>query len=1463
MAETSRASRQLSCANVDQIIDGETVTCDKIGSRACSGCLLVQYCGKTCQVAHWKIHKQDCKSPLMKKSWKPQWDVEKRRPAFFDFGDDSAANEWLHAAQFGRRKYLWGNVPAIDIVQSCKNEGKDFPERFNLLFAASGDIRNVVKSLAGIPTTYAGNCEVVINDREFEVVARNAILLLIALAFDPIEAADIMIHIWYSAFIPESVLHKVQERVLPLIEDVCRKIRGRPEQSLQSKSWLFGTRTLSLILSKASWDLLSAFLKVPDGLSASKAREVMDQTPFPPTMRDCFDRYLYSRSPAWRVCATKLRTDGMLLPFGQSRKDFNTPNPTFFQGTYFWPRLDFSDPLDAWSSDEFLSNPSPARNDVYGSLYFHLQDQLRHFCQRIGNLQVRFQLFELDAMDLPGILKERGVEKHYFDRIETSNIGDSTYIGPVKLLRTFAPYLKGKLQNPHATLLALFQNAVFQYTTLEVEDDNDKMGAELRLRRLGKYMPMGRRLLLACEPWNPAALKCHDALSLFQDFDKPFDKFLKGYHLDQLSLSEGIKMKEKHTLVDKWPLSLRMGATQEEFEMLLASGHNNQDMNKPELLKSNMLLPCKYFLTLDGCGRGVSCQYSHVTDSTAIAFSSKGWLGLNHKNQRPKQLLRPQAQAVIACKLLAKGLCQKGDDCPLSHEFEVSASPRIPPRNVICSFFVRGKCNKGDDCKFQHTLAKSNGHSTKQADAQAEAANTPQPILAPTINTTSTSLAVAPAVIETRDNTSAGTLTRVFSGGFAVFGDGGKVCKLSVASDFTTILITGLPQVTNHDFIEKMLSALGLQMPDMCIRMTRLGTPLSTSAYLRIEHSMVGPFLSKELESGWRDMEIYAQLKASTIPTYLFSTSDISRGVDCRKILCSWYRPARLAFLKYDNEDVAIIACNTFNNGRCRVAGKVPRCDQPIVSDRLYYKDYKFICLLRNVPLSAKKKDIAGAIDETHRPDNLTLGRKTYEASEDETRDYVKTLYSAIGPLKFWDPVRDQKSNKIKVRVRFEHDSDAREAIAQLNGKSLDILGKGKLMAQQMISAKFKVTTTVYSMVEQLIFVRAYQSTDATRRFTSLKVEGDYGDDFTNAKKDLERLLGGIVAMAGGKAVWDDCFMQPVGLSRLKQIEKDFEVLIHRDSLRSQVRLYGLPRAVERAQYTLYRMVKSGLEGYAIVLSPTNYLWILNGGFQQIVSAVGEGVIWIDILSTPKRLLIAGGPDKYHNAIVLLKTKQIATSSIEAGQDEDDCKICWCPAESPVRTKCSHSYCLQCFENLCSSATTGNKDVAIICEAGDCKVVLSLEEIQQHLPEEIQQHLPSAAFEGILEASFHSYVRKHPDAFHYCPAPDCGNIYRASLPTKFHTCAKCLTETCTSCRSAHPRQTCAEYKYQASGGDEAFEKLKSAEGYKDCPQCETIMEKTDGCNHMTCLGCKIHLCWLCLETFSEDVQCYNHINFNH
>ena len=148
------------CANTERTFSNGKSQCLEAAPNICKGCFLVQvgpqtirfslidisvgqYCGKDCQQAHWSVHKSDCKSLLIKVSWKPSWVVEKRQPAFIGGDEGPLFDQVSH----GRQKYLWGNVPALDLVKLQQHEGADFAGDLRLLFAGEDYLAKLYQRL--------------------------------------------------------------------------------------------------------------------------------------------------------------------------------------------------------------------------------------------------------------------------------------------------------------------------------------------------------------------------------------------------------------------------------------------------------------------------------------------------------------------------------------------------------------------------------------------------------------------------------------------------------------------------------------------------------------------------------------------------------------------------------------------------------------------------------------------------------------------------------------------------------------------------------------------------------------------------------------------------------------------------------------------------------------------------------------------------------------------------------------------------------------------------------------------------------------------------------------------------------------------------------------------------------------------------------------------------------------------
>jgi hypothetical protein len=72
---------------------------------------------------------------------------------------------------------------------------------------------------------------------------------------------------------------------------------------------------------------LLSYFEVPNGLSTSRAQEIRTAITMAPERQDYRDRRIAALPPAHRVCEIQFRKDGIFLPFGHPRDEWNEPNP--------------------------------------------------------------------------------------------------------------------------------------------------------------------------------------------------------------------------------------------------------------------------------------------------------------------------------------------------------------------------------------------------------------------------------------------------------------------------------------------------------------------------------------------------------------------------------------------------------------------------------------------------------------------------------------------------------------------------------------------------------------------------------------------------------------------------------------------------------------------------------------------------------------------------------------------------------------------------------------------------------------------------------------------------------------------------------------------------------------------------------------------------------------------------------
>ena len=587
---------------------------------------------------------------------------------------------------------------------------------------------------------------------------------------------------------------------------------------------------------------------------------------------------------------------------------------------------------------------------------------------------------------------------------------------------------------------------------------------------------------------------------------------------------------------------------------------------------------------------------------------------------------------------------------------------------------------------------------------------------------------------------------------------------MSLPADFSLACITGLPPGTTPAATVEILRALGFDLSVNCIRILGHAALSETKATVKVEDPLFAKRLSTRLK------EQMSTLKATPIPIN-------TRGTNCRKVYISWHKATRSAWVNFGNGDIANRVAQKFNEGRYKCLGQSVRSStgrrSPSRGSRggSSYNPVAWTIILSDVPGDATSKDIEEAVISLQdKPRHVELGAVSYRESEAEVSVEVRLHLEKHGPLENFYLAPTLKRKRVKATAWFQDEADARSACS-LNNRPLGILGDGKLTVTLVQSVKIKISTTIYvaskSRIdkenkvwkeEHLVF-RVYQ--DNTHQYTTLKVEGNNTKDLSSARRTLEEILNGVILKDGENAVWD------VALSsngraymKLKSIEKKLDVVIIRDKSMRQLRFCGPPEKFQQVVRQITEILREeSSSSYEIDLKYHQFSWTIRGGFKSIEHALGKNVAIFNVVS--RKITINGTQQQYETALAIMEGRHaVPNRSLLDGPSrvEGDCPICLSEEpDNPIKASCKHTYCLECFEECCrSAASTSKAQFQIECQGdeGTCSTVFTLSEVKDHVS--------SSVFETILESSFEEYIRRHPEAFRYCPTPDCGYVYRCT-----------------------------------------------------------------------------------------------------
>ncbi|WFD44656.1 RBR-type E3 ubiquitin transferase [Malassezia psittaci] len=244
--------------------------------------------------------------------------------------------------------------------------------------------------------------------------------------------------------------------------------------------------------------------------------------------------------------------------------------------------------------------------------------------------------------------------------------------------------------------------------------------------------------------------------------------------------------------------------------------------------------------------------------------------------------------------------------------------------------------------------------------------------------------------------------------------------------------------------------------------------------------------------------------------------------------------------------------------------------------------------------------------------------------------------------------------------------------------------------------------------------------------------------------------------------------------------------------------------------------------------------------------------------------------ERYMDAPELVKTQAgIQEFNYQAGFQTDShfvCTVCYLSAEdcggeiATVALACGHRFCRDCYTHYVQQK---------VCEEGESRRIECMEECCSLIVDQdtIKALLPERSWHRYRLLLDRAYVQDH-NTLRWCPAPDCEMAVECHvLPSQLRTtvpsvrCA-CGHWFCFGCGlAAHQPVICAIVRLWLKKCEDDSETANwISANTKECPKCNSTIEKNGGCNHMTCRKCRYEFCWMCSGPWSEHGNSWYHCN---
>jgi IBR domain, a half RING-finger domain/RING-type zinc-finger len=586
-----------------------------------------------------------------------------------------------------------------------------------------------------------------------------------------------------------------------------------------------------------------------------------------------------------------------------------------------------------------------------------------------------------------------------------------------------------------------------------------------------------------------------------------------------------------------------------------------------------------------------------------------------------------------------------------------------------------------------------------------------------------------------------------------------------------------------------------------------------------------------------------------------------------RKVKISWYAPSIIAWAHYP----------TINSAKAHAT----KLDGRVFDGRNISASFQIPSPRQTKSFSVEIKGLHLDVEPFHLgrfcgSSSVKLGSPSYNREEG-----IKNVRLLLGTLDSFDVLpADKTKAKVTAFAQFSSAESAAAAVKNLHGAHQPFVKNSPLWLEQVHSVKYNLPVQQFATLKAEVdrFRNAHQN-ECKIRYYDRNENGSLADPVCvriyspdpqalgHTKIGLETLLQGELLVSHDSVVWDEYFESFEGEGFLQSINKDSRFFVKVDTRARNLRIFG--PEFDRAQakdLIFHQLADILLKRHIIPLKREVLRALLTGGLNALQGLVDAENISLDVVA--RTLTVRGNTDEVdvvRRALDAMQTSLPLSRLLHNG--EAVCPVCFCEVSDPIGLTCGHVYCTPCLQHFLRSSV-GPKFNGLRCVAEGLKAGSQKAACSKEIPYSIVRRLLSSTDENqLLEASFLAHIHSRPKEFHFCPTPDCKVVYRPTGEGTALRCSVCLNRICGACHvEFHEGLTCAEHRDNLEGGNDAFRQWKEANGVKPCPKCRADLEKAGGCNHMTCIRCGTHICWVCMDTFSDEDSSggiYQHLRQKH